>query len=104
MRVYETMIIFDPDVEEQSVSTALDRYKGILTERGATVRNVDEWGRRRLAYEIRHKLEGNYVVLTADAEPAAVDELDRVLSLADEVIRHKTIRLPESVVKKLGGQ
>jgi small subunit ribosomal protein S6 len=57
---------------------------------------VDIWGKRRLAYEIGHKSEGWYVLVEVTGEPAALAELDRMLSLADEVIRHKVIRLPDS--------
>ena len=59
--------------------------------------------KRRFAYELKHRWEGYYVVLQARAEPAAMEELHRVLSLADEVIRHKVLRIPEEVYGKLAG-
>ena len=59
---------------------------------------VDRWGKRRFAYEVRHRNEGYYVLIDALAEPTAVAEVDRMLGLADEVIRHKVIRLPEKAV------
>ena len=58
---------------------------------------MDRWGRRTLAYEMRHKREGYYVVAEYTAEPKASAELDRLLQLADEVLRHKIIRLPDKV-------
>jgi small subunit ribosomal protein S6 len=60
--------------------------------RGGTVGNIDHWGKRRFAYEIRHLEEGYYTVVDLEAEPETVDELSRVLFLADNVIRHKVIR------------
>ena len=61
------------------------------------------WGKRRLAYQLKHRLEGYYVVLQARAEPAAMDELGRALSLADEVLRHKVLRIPEQIYGKSAG-
>ena len=65
--------------------------------RGAERGHVDWWGKRRLAYEIQRKTEGFYVVFQAKAEPSAMDESHRMLSLADEVVRHKVLRIPEKV-------
>ena len=63
-----------------------------LSGSGATVDGRDMWGKRRFAYEIEHLSEGYYSVVTFQAEAAAVDSLDRMLSLADEVVRHKIVR------------
>jgi len=91
MREYEVMLILPPDAEEAVVDGVVERITGILSERGGEVSKVDKWGRRRLAYEIAHNTEGFYVVVGFKAEPAAIPELDRVLSLADEVIRFKVV-------------
>jgi small subunit ribosomal protein S6 len=97
MRPYEVMIIFDAGLEEETIRAVLDRASEALTTRGGTVVRVDRWGRRRFAYEVKHRLEGYYVLIEASADPAAMAEMDRVLSLADEVVRHKVIRIPDSV-------
>jgi small subunit ribosomal protein S6 len=97
MRPYEVMIIFDAGLEEETIRAVLDRATEALTARGGTVLRVDRWGRRRFAYELKHRLEGYYVVMELSADPAAMAEMDRVLSLADEVLRHKVIRVPDSV-------
>jgi len=97
MRPYEVMIIFDAGLEEESIRAVIDRASAALTTRGGTVVRVDRWGRRRFAYEVKHRLEGYYVLVEASADPAAMAEMDRVLSLADEVVRHKVIRIPDSV-------
>ena len=97
MRPYEVMVIFDADLEEEAVRSAVDRATQLLQSRGAELGYVDFWGKRRFAYEVKHRTEGYYVVFQARSEPAAMDELHRVLSLADEVIRHKVLRVPESV-------
>ena len=97
MRPYEVVIIYDPTVEEDAIRAAVDRATELIRSRGGSPGRVDRWGRRRLAYEIRHQREGYYVLLEATAEPAVMTELDRALFLADEVLRHKVIRLPDRV-------
>lgn len=97
MRPYETMIIFDPDAEESAVTAVLDRTVEVVKSSGGKSGTLNRWGRRPLAYEIRHKREGYYVVLEYSAEPKASAELDRLLTLADEVIRHKIMRVPDKV-------
>lgn len=86
------MAILDPEADEQTVAGVVDRITKILSEREGEVSNVDRWGRRKLAYEINRKSEGNYVLIVFKSEPEALAELDRVLNLADEVIRFKIIR------------
>ena len=95
MRPYEVMIIFDAGLEEDAIRAAVDRSTELVRSRGGTPGKVDRWGRRRFAYELKHRWEGYYVLLEASAEPAVMSELDRALFLADEVIRHKVIRRPD---------
>ena len=103
MRPYEVMVIFDAELEEETIRAAVDRHATQLIEsKGAELGPVDFWGKRRFAYQLKHRWEGYYVVLQAKAEPAAMDELGRTLSLADEVLRHKVLRIPEQVYGKLG--
>ncbi len=97
LRPYEVMIILDADLEEETNRASVERWLQLIEARGAERGHVDVWGKRRLAYEIKRKTEGWYVVFQAKAEPAAMEELSRVLSLADEVVRHKVLRIPEKV-------
>jgi len=92
MRNYEVMIILDPSLEDKDAKATVDKFLTTVTTRGGSVRNIDHWGKRRFAYEIRHITEGYYTVVELEAEASTVDELSRVLSLADGVIRHKVIR------------
>ena len=92
MRPYEVMVIFDPDVEERSVQPTLEQYLAVITKGGGTVDNVDVWGRRRLAYEIRKKSEGIYAVINVTADPADVKELDRQFTINEQIMRTKVIR------------
>jgi small subunit ribosomal protein S6 len=88
------MLILPAEADEQVVSTAVDRITKVVSTGGGEVSNIDRWGRRRFAFEIDHANEGYYAVAAFTAEPAVQPELDRVLNLADEVIRHKVIALP----------
>jgi small subunit ribosomal protein S6 len=95
MRHYELMVILDPDLEERTVAPSLDQFLGVVRQGGGTVEKVDVWGRRRLAYEINHKVEGIYAILDVTAEPDSVKELDRQLNLNEAVLRTKVLR-PET--------
>jgi small subunit ribosomal protein S6 len=92
MRAYELMVILDPNLEERTVQPSLDTYLNVVRNDGGSVDNVDVWGRRRLAYEIDKNAEGIYAVVSLQAEPATVKELDRQLSLNESVLRTKVIR------------
>jgi small subunit ribosomal protein S6 len=92
MRPYEVMVIFDSDVEERSVQPTLEQYLTVITKGGGTVDNLDIWGRRRLAYEIRKKSEGIYAVINVTANPADIKELDRQFTINEQIMRTKVIR------------
>ena len=100
VRPYEVMVILDPGLEEDDIRASIDRATSLISAKGGNPGRVDRWGKRRFAYELGHRWEGYYVLIDAAAEPAAMAELDRMLSLADEVIRHKVIRLPDAVAKR----
>ena len=97
MRPYEVMVIFDASLEDEAVRSQTTRYTDQLRAAGAKSVKVDNWGKRRFAYPVRHHNEGFYVLIEANAEPPALADLDRALKLADEVLRHKVIRLPDRV-------
>jgi small subunit ribosomal protein S6 len=95
LRPYECMVILDPELDEEEIRPEVDRWMSSLEAQGAERGYVDHWGRRRLAYEVKHRKEGYYVVFQARATPASMGELSRVLSLHDGVLRHKVLRVPE---------
>jgi small subunit ribosomal protein S6 len=92
MREYEVMVIFDPETEERTIQPTLENYLKVITKGGGTVDNLDIWGRRRLAYEIRKKPEGIYAVIRVTAEPKDVKELDRQFTINESIMRTKVIR------------
>ena len=91
LRRYEVVLILPAEAEESVVSGTVDRITKVVSESGGEIGKVDRWGRRRLAFEIARQNEGYYVVAEFTAEPAAIVELERQLTLADEVLRHKVV-------------
>jgi small subunit ribosomal protein S6 len=92
LRHYELMVILDPDLEERTVSPSLDQFLNVVRTGGGSVEKVDVWGRRRLAYEIKKKIEGIYAVVDVQCEPDTMAELDRQLNLNESVLRTKVLR------------
>ena len=92
MRHYELMVILDPELEERTVAPSLDKFLNVIRKGGGSVENVNIWGRRKLAYEIKKKSEGIYAVVDMTAEPDLAKELDRQLNLNESVLRTKLIR------------
>ena len=92
MRAYEVMVILDPSLDERTIEPSLDKYLNVIRKDGGSVDNVDLWGRRRLAYEIKKNAEGIYAVISLNAEPATVKEFDRQLTLNESVLRTKVMR------------
>jgi small subunit ribosomal protein S6 len=101
MRPYEIMVILDAGLDDDVIRAAIDKATALIVSEGGNVGRVDRWGQRRFAYEINHRSEGYYALIEATAEPAVMAALDRELGLADEVVRHKVIRLPEKVAGRV---
>lgn len=95
MRDYELMTIHRPDLAENDVEAKIQELETFLTNSEAELTKRDIWGKRRFAYEIDHISEGYYAVLTFRAGTDAIASVDRMLSLADEVVRHKIVRLDD---------
>ena len=83
---YEVLYIIDSDKTEEEIKAIVERFK-TLTEQNGTVTDMEEWGKRKLAYPINDKSEGYYVLVKFTSDPAFPAELDRVLKITDGVIR-----------------
>lgn len=92
MRAYETMFIVRPDLDEEGSDSVIRKFISLIENNGGSVTAVDKWGKRRLAYEIEGFREGSYAIVHFTAEPKVAHELDRVLKITDDVIRHMVIR------------
>ncbi len=93
MRDYELMTIHRPDLAENEVEARIGELETYLSNAEAEVTKRDMWGKRRFAYEIEHLSEGYYSVVSFKAGAGTVASVDRMLSLADDVVRHKIVRL-----------
>ena len=100
-RAYELMVILDGSIDDNVVSGEVEKIAAQAGDCGE-VASTDVWGRRAFAYEIDHKHDGHYVVFEILGEPGSLDPLDRALRLADDVVRHKIIRLPDSEAARRG--
>ena len=94
---YELMVILDPELVERQVTPNLDKFLKVITNDGGSIDNVDVWGRRRLAYEIKKKSEGIYAVVNFTATSETTQELDRQLNLSELVVRTKVLRAEEAI-------
>ncbi|MCG0275118.1 MAG: 30S ribosomal protein S6 [Thermosediminibacteraceae bacterium] len=92
MREYETMYILDPGLDEEAVTGLVDKFKALVEERGGEVKEIDRWGKRKLAYPIKHQKEGYYVVMNFSTDPDTAREMDRVLKITAGVLRYIIIR------------
>jgi len=89
---YEILLMFDPELPEERQTEIVTRAREAIEKDGGSWDNHEPWGRRRLAYEIDHKAEGSYHLLTFAAEPATLEEISRVLKITDGVMRHMAVR------------
>ncbi|MDW5299688.1 MAG: 30S ribosomal protein S6 [Sedimentibacter sp.] len=88
MRKYEGAFILLANLEEDVRNAEIEKVKNIIIERQGTIEKVNEWGQRRLAYEIDKKREGYYVFIDFASEADAVNEIDRICKISDNFIRH----------------
>ena len=92
---YEILLLFDAELAGERQTEIITRTRELVERGGGTFESHDVWGRRRLAYEIDHKAEGTYHLLTFTAEPGTLDEISRVLKITDGVLRHFAVRRPK---------
>jgi small subunit ribosomal protein S6 len=94
-RVYEVMFIVRPDIMEEDVDKLIATLQGNATQAGATVKNTEKMGKRRLAYDVKKFQEGLYVLMTLDGDGKAIHELERRLRVTEQVIKFITVRMDE---------
>lgn len=93
MRDYELMYIARPNLEASQYEALQERVTGLIARDGGELTGLEVWGKRKLAYPIKHELDGYYVVLAFRGGDKLVQELNRVLYITDEILRHKIFRL-----------
>jgi small subunit ribosomal protein S6 len=95
MRKYETIFVLDPDLEEAQVQGTLEKVRGIITQGDGEILKVEDWGDRKLAYEVKKKDKGHYVLIHFSGLPALLNELERNFRVMDAVIKFQSVRLDE---------
>jgi small subunit ribosomal protein S6 len=95
MKAYELLFFVDPSISEETRAGVMKRIDVAITDNGGQVDNVDEWGKRKLAYEIDKLAEGDYTLINFHADPTQIAELDRVLRINDAVKRHMIVCRPD---------
>ena len=93
MRKYELMYIVKPSLDEEARTAVIEKLHAILTDNGATIDSVDEWGLRDLAYEIKDLTKGYYVVTNFTSNEQALSEFDRLTRINNDVLRFMIVRL-----------
>ena len=92
MKAYELLFFVAPSIDEESRAAVMKRIETTITDAQGVVDNVDNWGKRKLAYEINGLSDGDYTLIDFHADPANVAELDRVLRINDAVVRHMIVK------------
>ena len=95
MRNYELVMIISPSVADEDVSTTIDKTSQFITERGGSIAEVNQWGRKKLAYPIKSFMEGNYVLTKLSMGPKLADELEASLRISEDILRHLLVRLDD---------
>ena len=90
---YELVLIISPEVQGEKFDTVIDNVSRFITGKGGIVSNVEQWGKRRLAYSIRHFEEGSYVLSRFKLKPTLSKELEANLQISEEILRHLLVKL-----------
>jgi len=94
MNKYEVMFIVKP-AEEEAIEAVATKFENLIKNNGGTIDKVDRWGKKRLAYELKDFAEGFYYVVYFTADPKMILELERVMKITDEILRHMVIKHEE---------
>ena len=90
---YESVFIVKPDLSEESAKAAIEKFTGIITSNGGVIDNIDEWGKKKLAYPIEDLTEGYYYIVNFTAVATLPAELDRVANITDDILRSLIVKI-----------
>ena len=97
-RTYESIFIVRPDLTGDAYTAVIDKFKGVLTDQGASIIKVDEWGVRKLAYTVKKQNRGSYVLVIFEADPKVILEYERRLHLDESIIKFINLHLEKGFV------
>jgi small subunit ribosomal protein S6 len=92
MKAYELLFFVAPTLEEETRAKVMGRIENVITEGDGKIDSHEDWGKRKLAYEINGLTEGDYILINFHADPDNIAELDRILRISDSVERHMIVR------------
>ena len=92
MNKYEAMYIVTPEMEDEAIKGVIEKFSGIITANGGEIEKTDEWGRKKLAYPIDYKTEGDYVLVNFAAAPELPRELERNFRNDESILRYMVVR------------
>lgn len=99
MRTYEALYIVQPDLADEEIQTVTDQTEKLVTDNGGVIVRSEAWGKRRLAYEVKHYNEGYYVLLRFQSNPEFIKDLERYFRLSDHIIRDLVVYFDENTLK-----
>jgi small subunit ribosomal protein S6 len=91
-RSYEALYIVRPELKDSEIQKIADKFKKVVEDKGGSVSKAEKWEKRKLAYEIANLKEGNYIIMLFDAEGDVPAELNRLLNISDDIIRHQIVK------------
>jgi small subunit ribosomal protein S6 len=92
MKAYELLYIIRPDLDDEAIAAAVDKFSDVVSNNGGADVTVDKWGKRRLAYEINDYREGVYILMNFNGEARTAQEVERVMKISDTVVRFLTTK------------
>ncbi|MEE9520536.1 MAG: 30S ribosomal protein S6, partial [Dehalococcoidales bacterium] len=93
LRDYEMVVVISPEVGDEALDTTIKSISQLIIDKGGVVSEVEQWGKRRLAYPVKHFMEGSYVLTRFKLEPVLGKELEANLKMSEEVLRHLLIKV-----------
>jgi len=92
---YELVVIISPEVADEKLATTIDNLAKFITGKGGVIDQVEQWGKRKLAYPIKHFMEGNYVLIRFKFKPGLTKEFKAHLLISEELLRHLLIKIED---------
>ncbi|MFV1951442.1 MAG: 30S ribosomal protein S6 [Nitrospinota bacterium] len=96
MELYESVIIFKPELSDNDIETSLRKIEGMISKDNGKIINIERWGKKRLAYHVKKNRQGTYILIQHESEPKTLLELRNAYQLIEDILRYQVIRLDRS--------
>ena len=94
-RMYELVLVLSPEIADDEIPAALELIHQAIADRGGSIQDQENWGRRKLAYPIQKQLEGSYILSKLNLDPQRIKDVDTNLKLQEAILRHMILRVEE---------